>query len=83
MAERHVAAERRIDAPAERVYRLLADYTTHHPRILPPAFLEFRVEQGGMGAGTVHSFRLTAGGRAVCVWSEPPPGRDAGPGNPP
>ena len=78
MAERHVAAERRIDAPAERVYRLLADYTTHHPRILPPAFSEFRVEQGGVGAGTVHSFRLTAGGRTRAYRmrvDEPEPGR--------
>jgi uncharacterized protein YndB with AHSA1/START domain len=78
MAERHVAAERRIDAPAERVYRLLADYTTHHPRILPPAFSEFRIEQGGVGAGTVHSFRLTAGGRTRAYRmrvDEPEPGR--------
>jgi uncharacterized protein YndB with AHSA1/START domain len=78
MAERRVAAERRIDAPAERVYRLLADYTTQHPRILPPAFSEFRVEQGGVGAGTVHSFRLTAGGRARTYRmrvEEPQPGR--------
>ena len=78
MAERHVAVERRIDAPAERVYRLLADYTTHHPRILPPAFSQFRVEQGGVGAGTVHSFRLTAGGRTRAYRmrvDEPEPGR--------
>src|SRR5919204_1194644 len=63
MAERRAAAERHIDAPAEHVYRLLADYRDHHPRVLPPAFSDFKVEQGGVGAGTVHSFRLTAGGR--------------------
>ena len=62
MAERRVAAERHIGAPAEHVYRLLTDFRAHHPRVLPPAFSDFTVEQGGVGAGTVHSFRLTAGG---------------------
>ena len=78
MAELQVAAERQIDAPAEHVYRVIADYHTHHPRFLPPAFSDFRVEQGGVGAGTVHSFRLTAGGRTRTYRmrvDEPEPGR--------
>jgi hypothetical protein len=44
----------------------------------PPAFSQFRVEQGGVGAGTVHSFRMTAGGRARDFRmrvEEPDPGR--------
>ena len=78
MTDLHVATERRIGAPAEQVYRLIADFRTHHPRFLPPAFSDFRVEQGGVGAGTVHSFRLTAGGRTRAYRmrvDEPEPGR--------
>src|SRR6266568_3370274 len=63
MSELSVSAERLIGAPAEHTYRYIADSRTHHPRFLPPAFSDFQVEQGGVGAGTVHSFRLTAGGR--------------------
>jgi hypothetical protein len=78
MAERRVAAERHVDVPAEHMYRLLADYREHHPRVLPPAFSDFKVEEGGVGAGTVHSFRLTAGGRTRAYRmrvDEPEPGR--------
>src|ERR671923_976771 len=64
MAERRVVAERHVDAPAEHAYRLLADFRAHHPHFLPSAFSDFQVEQGGVGAGTVHSFRLTVGGRS-------------------
>ena len=63
MAEIRVSAERSIAAPAARVYRLIADYREHHPRFLPPAFSDFQVERGGVGAGTVIRFRLAAGGR--------------------
>src|ERR1700722_7615568 len=35
----------------------------HHPHFLPPAFSDFRVESGGVGAGTVTRFKVTAGGR--------------------
>jgi uncharacterized protein YndB with AHSA1/START domain len=63
MSELSVTAERVVGAPAERTYRYIADFRTHHPRFLPPAFSDFHVEQGGVGAGTVYSYRLTAGGR--------------------
>lgn len=78
MAEISVTVERPIGAPAEQVYGYLADYREHHPRILPAAFSEFRVEGGGVGAGTVFSMNLTAGGRtraARAVVAEPEPGR--------
>ena len=78
VAEIRVTAERSIAAPAERVYRYLADYREHHPRFLPPAFSDFQVEQGGIGAGTVIRFRLTAGGRSQVARQrveEPEPGR--------
>lgn len=78
MAEVYVAAERAIGAPAEHVYRLIADFREHHHRFLPPAFSDFQVEEGGVGAGTVVSFRLSAGRRVRDYRSrveEPQPGR--------
>ncbi len=78
MAEMRAAAERLIEAPAEQVYRLIADYREHHHRFLPPAFSDYRVEQGGLGTGTVVRFKLTAGGRTRAYRSqvaEPVPGR--------
>jgi uncharacterized protein YndB with AHSA1/START domain len=78
MAPIHVSAERSIDAPAETVYGYLADMREHHPRFLPPAFSDFQVEEGGVGAGTVTRFRLNAGGRAReyrMQVAEPEPGR--------
>ena len=50
----------------------------HHPRFLPPAFSDFRVESGGFGAGTVTRFKVTAGGRTreyQMKVAEPEPGR--------
>jgi hypothetical protein len=58
-----VSAEGTVEAPADTVYRYIADMREHHPRFLPPAFSGFRVESGGVGAGTVTRFTLTAGGR--------------------
>ena len=78
MGEIRVTVERPIGAPAERVYRYLADYREHHHRFLPPAFSDFQVEQGGVGAGTVIHFRLTVGGRTQTYRQrveEPAPGR--------
>jgi hypothetical protein len=63
MAQVRITADSMIDAPAERVYRILADYNQHHPKILPPAFSDFHVEEGGIGAGTVMRFTMKAGGR--------------------
>ena len=78
MALVHVSAERTIPAPAAEVYSLLADYRGGHPRILPPAFSDFTVLRGGVGAGTEIRFTLTVGGRAQKIEShvdEPEPGR--------
>ena len=64
-------------APAERVYRILADYE-HHQRILPAAFSDFTIEKGGVGAGTVVSFKVSAGGVTQVhrdTVAEPEPGR--------
>jgi hypothetical protein len=78
MAEKLVAfAERSVAAPADVVYRYIADMR-EHPRFLPPAFSDFRIESGGIGAGTVTRFKLTAGGRtreSLVTVAEPEPGR--------
>jgi hypothetical protein len=72
------SAQRRIDAPADRVYRLIADFRQHHPKFLPPQFVDFEVESGGVGAGTVHRFGLKMAGRTTDYRvrvGEPEPGR--------
>jgi hypothetical protein len=78
MGTLHVAAERRVNAPPDVVYRCFADMREHHPNFLPPAFSGFHVESGGVGAGTITRFTFTAGGRSrdlrVMV-DEPEPGR--------
>jgi hypothetical protein len=73
-----VMREREIDAPAELVYQILADYRQHHPNILPSAFSDFVVEEGGVGEGTVIRFAVTTGGRTQRFHQridEPEPGR--------
>src|SRR5689334_20842919 len=78
MAKIVVSAERTVEAPADAVYRYVADMREHHPHYLPPAFSDFRVESGGTGAGTVTRFKVTAGGRTReyrMRVDEPEPGR--------
>ncbi|GIW04435.1 MAG: hypothetical protein KatS3mg059_1055 [Thermomicrobiales bacterium] len=78
MVEIRVVAERIIGAPPERVYGVLRDYREHHPKILPPAFSDVRVEEGGAGEGTVVAFTMNAGGRRRRFRAridEPEPGR--------
>ena len=73
-----VAAEGTVEASADTVYGYLADMREHHPHFLPPAFSDFQVEEGGVGAGTVTRFTVTAGGRSRQYRmrvSEPEPGR--------
>jgi hypothetical protein len=56
--------ERLIAASPQLTRDFLADYRINRPRILPPEYFEnYRVEQGGDGAGTVIRYRLRAGGR--------------------
>jgi Polyketide cyclase / dehydrase and lipid transport len=78
MALLHASAQRTIPAPAAAVYGLLADYRDGHPRILPPAYSNFSVLDGGVGAGTIIRFTLKVGGRAQEIEArvdEPEPGR--------
>ncbi|MFT4037566.1 MAG: SRPBCC family protein [Thermomicrobiales bacterium] len=67
-----------IPASPAQVFALLSDYHEGHWRVLPPAFADFRVLEGGYGAGTRIAFRLTAAGRSSAtegVVSIPDPGR--------
>jgi uncharacterized protein YndB with AHSA1/START domain len=77
MARILISVERAVEAPAETVYGYIADMR-EHPRFLPPAFSDFRVESGGVGAGTLTRFKMTAGGRTreyQMKVAEPEPGR--------
>ncbi len=77
MARILISVERGVEAPAETVYGYIADMR-EHPRFLPPAFSDFRVESGGVGAGTLTRFKMTAGGRTreyQMKVTEPEPGR--------
>jgi hypothetical protein len=71
-------AEDLIDARPTAVYAVLADYTTHHPRIMPPSlFSNLEVETGGVGAGTVFHITLRTAGKQQRLHmrvAEPEPG---------
>ena len=68
-----------IQAPAAKVYAVLADYREGHPAILPkPYFRDLTVEKGGRGAGTVIRVNMEVMGleqRYHMAVSEPEPGR--------
>ena len=72
-----VVQEGAIGAPAELTYGLIAD-DAHHVKFLPEGISDFTVVEGGVGAGTVHRFKVTAGGREreyLMHIDEPEPGR--------
>ena len=72
-----VAQEGRVGAPADLTYRLIAD-DAHHQQFLPQGITNFAVVEGGVGAGTLHRFTVTAGRRAreyLMRVDEPHPGR--------
>lgn len=79
MTQVQARASALIAAPAEQVYAILADYRDGHPHILPKQyFTSLEVEEGGIGAGTVVRFDMTAMGRTRTFRStitEPEPGR--------
>jgi hypothetical protein len=72
-----VRTSRTIPATAEAVYAFLRDYRKR-PQILTPNFLDYAVEEGGEGAGTVIRYRLKAARRERSYRmrvDEPAPGR--------
>ena len=68
-----------IEAPAQRVYAIIADYHHGHPSILPQKYFpKLEVLHGGVGAGTVIRFQLKAFGQihtSTADITEPQPGR--------
>src|SRR5690349_1290847 len=67
-----------IPAAPSQVFYLLDDYQHGHWRVLPPAFSDYRVLEGGFGEGTRIAFSLTAGGRkssTEALVTVPEPGR--------
>lgn len=76
-AKHVVSASATIPARCERVYSLIANYRDGHPRILPKQFKNLIIEQGGVGAGTVIRFQMSAFGRTLtfrAAITEPDPG---------
>jgi hypothetical protein len=49
-----------VDAPPERVLAAVADYATVRPKILSSHYSDYRVLEGGQGAGTVATWKLQA-----------------------
>ncbi|HEY0305403.1 MAG TPA: SRPBCC family protein [Longimicrobiales bacterium] len=73
-----VEAESTMNAPSAKVYAILADYHDGHPRVLPSAFTDLKVIEGGTGAGTVIDVGMKAFGKVRVVRgyvTEPEPGR--------
>lgn len=78
MAQVTATAERRIDAPVDRVRSVVADYSDSRPKILTEHYRDYRVVQGGTGAGTTASWTLQATSKRVrnvkASVTEPEPG---------
>ncbi|MGH3318584.1 MAG: SRPBCC family protein [Streptosporangiaceae bacterium] len=77
MAQVRMVTVRRVPAPPDDVYRLVADYQRRRD-YLTDNFTDYAVEEGGQGAGTRMRYRLHAGRRVRdCRMSvsEPDPGR--------
>jgi hypothetical protein len=72
------SAEKLIHASPSDVYAVLADYATHHPRIMPPDhFSNLEVESGGVGEGTVFHITSRVAGKEQRLHmrvTEPEPG---------
>ena len=58
----HADAEGAVAAPPAEVFAFLTDYR-RRPEILPTNYQDYRVEEGGAGAGTVVRYRFKAGPR--------------------
>ena len=79
MTQHSFSASSLIPAPAQIVYKLIADYQNGHPRIVPkPYFVSLNVEKGSYGEGTVINFQMKVMGQVQSfhsVITEPTPGR--------
>ena len=53
-----VQKERIINASPEKIYSILSNYKEQRPKMLTPNFIDYKVEKGGKGSGTVISYLL-------------------------
>ncbi len=60
MGQVRAVTSRQIGVSAQTVFEALADYATVRPKILPAQYSEYAVREGGVGAGTVVSWKLAA-----------------------
>lgn len=61
MGQVRVTSERTIEAPGDRVYAAVADYTDVRPKVLPAEnYRDYEVRDGGTGAGTTVHWTLQA-----------------------
>ncbi len=63
MSKIEVKNERVVNAQPAKVYDVIKDYKEKRPLFLTPNFLDYQVEQGGNGDGTVVRYRLHAARR--------------------
>lgn len=79
MKQIEVAESAMVDASAEKVYAILADYHREHRHILPPGyFTKLEVLEGGYGDGTLIRVYMRALGIESVLdmrVTEPEPGR--------
>ena len=68
-----------INAPAETIYNIIADFRDQHGHILPKQYFRaLEVEAGGFGAGTITRFQMRLLGQTKSfrtLITEPEPGR--------
>lgn len=60
MGQVRAVTSRQINVSAQVVFDALADYASVRPKILPEQYSGYVVREGGVGAGTVVSWRLAA-----------------------
>ncbi|KZB81860.1 SRPBCC family protein [Amycolatopsis regifaucium] len=58
-------AERTIEAPADKVRALVADYAETRPKLLTEHYRDYEVIEGGVGAGTKARWKLQATSKRV------------------
>ena len=79
MPSRVISDSALVAAPADTLYRIIADYHAGHPRIIPrPPFVGLEVVEGGIGDGTVIRVRIRVLGTVQtyhATITEPEPGR--------
>jgi hypothetical protein len=79
MVQHALSVSALIEHPADLLYRIIADYRDGHPHIIPkPPFVLLRVEEGGVGAGTIIYVEMKLLGKLQSFRArvtEPEPGR--------